>query len=228
MTKTFAYIRVSTDKQDLNNQKLEILEFARKKDLKVDEYVEATISSRKTSKQRRIDELLERLAASDTLIVTEMSRLGRSTAEVIGLVNQLITRSIRVIVIKQNLDLNRHDMGSKIMVTVFSLLAELERDLISLRTKEALAAKKAQGIQLGKPKGTIQKSKFDPDRKKIQELLDLGLSVRKIARYFGYHNHIALNTYVNKRRLRQKQLTDHPSPGINSMVDSKVDVNITD
>jgi DNA invertase Pin-like site-specific DNA recombinase len=107
---------------------------------------EVTVSSRKTSKQRRIDDLLERLAASDTLIVTEMSRLGRSTTEVIGLVNQLIARSIRVIVIKQNLDLNRHDMGSKIMVTVFSLLAELERDLISLRTKEALAAKKVRGL----------------------------------------------------------------------------------
>lgn len=206
MSKILAYLRVSSDKQDLNNQKLEILEFARKKDLKVNEFVEVMISSRKTSKQRRIDDLLERLVTSDTLIVTEMSRLGRSTAEVIGLVNHLIARSIRVIVIKQNLDLNRHDMGSKIMVTVFSLLAELERDLISLRTKEALAAKKAQGIQLGKPKGTIQKSKFDADKEKIKELLDLGLSVRKIARYFGYRNHIALNTYVNKRGLRR--LTD--------------------
>jgi DNA invertase Pin-like site-specific DNA recombinase len=206
MSKILAYLRVSTNKQDLNNQKLEILEFAQKKDLKVNEFVEVMISSRKTSKQRRIDDLLEQLAASDTLIVTEMSRLGRSTAEVIGLVNQLIARSIRIIVIKQNLDLNRHDMGSKIMVTVFSLLAELERDLISLRTKEALAAKKSQGIKLGKPKGTIQKSKFDNDQEKIKELLDLGLSVRKIARYFGYHNHISLNTYVNKRGLRQKQI----------------------
>lgn len=203
MNKILAYLRVSTDKQDLNNQKLEILEFARKKDLKVDEFVEVMISSRKTSKQRRIDDLLERLVASDTLIVTEMSRLGRSTAEVIGLVNQLIARSIRVIVIKQNLDLNRHDMGSKIMVTVFSLLAELERDLISLRTKEALAAKKSQGIKLGKPKGTIQKSKFDKDKEKIKELLDLGLSVRKIARHLDCKNHIALNTYVNKRSLRR-------------------------
>lgn len=205
MSKILAYLRVSTDKQDLNNQKLEILEFARKKDLKVDEFVEVMISSRKTSKQRRIDDLREQLAASDTLIVTEMSRLGRSTAEVIALVNQLIAGSIRVIVIKQNLDLNQHDMGSKIMVTVFSLLAELERDLISLRTKEALAAKKAQGIQLGKPKGTIQKSKFDKDKEKIQELLDLGVSVRKIARHhLDCKNHIALNTYVKKRRLRRK------------------------
>jgi DNA invertase Pin-like site-specific DNA recombinase len=203
MAKTVAYIRISTDKQALNNQRLEILEHARKKDIKVDDYVEVAISSRKTSKQRRIDELLTKLNDSDTLIVTELSRLGRSTAEVIDLVNQLIRRNIRVIIIKQNLELRQHDMGSKIMVTVFSLLAELERDLISLRTKEALAAKKSQGIKLGKPRGTIQKSKFDNDQEKIIELLSLGLSVRKIARYFGYSNHIALNTYVNKRNLRQ-------------------------
>ncbi len=82
----------------------------------------------------------------------------------------------------------------------------MERDLISLRTKKALAAKKAQGIKLGKPKGTIQKSKFDDYREMIVELLGLGLSVRKIAKYLGYNNHIGLNTYVKKRRLRQPNL----------------------
>ena len=151
MSKTIAYIRASTDKQDLNNQKLEILEFARKKELKVDEFVEITISSRTTSKQRRIDEVLERLKDSDTLIVTELSRLGRSTPEVIALVNAMVVRTIRVIIIKQNLDIKgEHDMNSKIITTLFSLFGELERDLISLRTKEALAAKRMQGITLGK------------------------------------------------------------------------------
>jgi DNA invertase Pin-like site-specific DNA recombinase len=79
----------------------------------------------------------------------------------------------------------------------------LERDLISLRTKEALNAKRLQGIILGKPKGTIQKSKFDKDVERIKELLKLGLSVRKITNLLGYTNHIALNTYINKRKLRQ-------------------------
>lgn len=206
MGKTVAYLRASTDKQDVNNQKLEILEFARTKDLKVGEFIEITISSRKSSKQRRIDEILEKLADSDTLIVTELSRLGRSTAEVIALVNLLISRHIRLIVIKQNLDLrqhNRQDMTAKIIVTLFSLFAELERDLISLRTKEALAAKKTQEIRLGKPRGTLQKSKFVEHRETIVELLDLGLSVRKTARYLGLRNHIGLNTYVNKRGLRR-------------------------
>ncbi|MBU0478044.1 recombinase family protein [bacterium] len=203
MGKTVAYIRTSTDKQDLNNQKLEVLEFARKKNLKVDEFVEITISSRKTTKQRRIDDLMQKLVGSDTLIVTELSRLGRSTAEVISLINELIGRNIRVIAIKQNLDILKQDMNSKIIITLFSLFAELEKDLISLRTKEALSAKKAQGITLGKPKGTIQKSKFDKDIDRIKELLKLGLSVRKIAKLLGYNNHISLNTYVNKRKIRE-------------------------
>ncbi|MDF1684529.1 MAG: recombinase family protein [Legionellaceae bacterium] len=203
MAKTIAYIRTSTDKQDLNNQKLEIFEFAKKNKLEVDDFIQMTISSRKTNKERRIDEMLSVLNDADTLIVTELSRLGRSTAEVIGLVNELIKKQVRVIAIKQNLDIKQHDMTSKVMITLFSLFSELERDLISSRTKEALANKKAEGIQLGKPKGTIQKSKFDQDVAKIKELLSLGLSVRKIAIFLGYSNHIGLNTYISKRKLRE-------------------------
>lgn len=94
------------------------------------------------------------------------------------------------------------NMTSKMVITLFSLFAELERDLVSRRTKEALAAKKQQGITLGKPRGTIQKSKFDADQERITDLLKLGLSVRKIASLLGYKNHLALNTYINKRKLR--------------------------
>lgn len=204
MGQIVAYLRASTDKQDLNHQKLELLEFARKKSLAIDEFVEITISSRKTSKQRRIDELLNLLNDGDTLLVTELSRLGRSTTEVITLVNSLAHRSIRVIVLKQNLDISEQDINSKVTLTLFSLFSELERDLISLRTKEALASKKRQGQILGKPKGTIQKSKFDKHVEKIKELLDYGLSVRKISSVLEYNNHIALNTYINKRNLKRK------------------------
>ena len=202
MGKIVAYLRVSTDQQDLNHQKLEILEFAGRQGLRVDEYVEIAISSGKTSQQRRIDELVQRLDETDTLIVTELSRLGRSTAEVIALVNALLQRHIRVITLKQNLDIDRQDMNAKIIITLFSLFAELERDLISLRTREALAAKKAQGQRLGKPRGTLQKSKFDKDVARIKELLGYGLSVRKIAKVLGCSSHIALNTYINKRGLQ--------------------------
>ncbi|HLD74046.1 MAG TPA: recombinase family protein [Bdellovibrionota bacterium] len=204
MGQIVAYLRASTDKQDLNHQKLELLEFARKKSLTINEFVEITISSRKTSKQRRINELLSMLNDGDTLLVTELSRLGRSTTEVITLVNSLAHRSIRVIVLKQNLDISQQDINSKVTLTLFSLFSELERDLISLRTKEALASKKRQGQILGKPKGTIQKSKFDKNVEKIKELLEYGLSVRKISRVFEYTNHIALNTYINKRNLKGK------------------------
>jgi DNA invertase Pin-like site-specific DNA recombinase len=122
---------------------------------------------------------------------------------VIALVNALVQRQLRII-IKQNLDLRQnHDMTAKVMITLFSLFAELERDLVSLRTKEALAAKKSQGIRLGKPKGTLQASKFDKDRLRIEELLHLGLSARKIAKVLGYSNHIGLNTYISKRKIRE-------------------------
>jgi hypothetical protein len=112
-------------------------------------------------------------------------------------------RNIRLIAIKQNLDIQQQDMNSKVIVTLFSLFSELERDLISLRTKEALSAKRARGQVLGKPKGTLQKSKFDQHLVRIRELLSYGLSVRKIARVLGYSSHIALNTYINKRGLHQ-------------------------
>lgn len=205
MSKTYAYIRVSTDRQDANNQRLEILEYTNRHGLKIDDSIEITISSRQNSKERRVDELMEKIQSADTLIVAELSRLGRSTGDVINLVRELADRKIRLIAIKQNIDLNGdRDMTSKIIVTIFSLLAELERDMISLRTKEALAAKKRQGISLGKPKGTIQKSKFDKDRKKIEELLSYGVSVRKIAEVLNYPTHRGLNTYINTRNLKKK------------------------
>ena len=202
--KTIAYIRASTDKQEVDNQRLEILEYARKHDLKIDDFIQVTMSSKRTTKQRRIDEMMERLDGSGILIATELSRLGRSTAEVIELVNQLVKKKVRVIFTKQNLDITGHDMASKIIVTLFSLFAELERDLISLRTKEALAAKKSKGIRLGKPKGIVQKSMYDADLAKIKEWLELGLSGRKISKNLGYGSYISLNTFLKKRRLRNQ------------------------
>lgn len=216
MSKTVAYLRTSTDKQDLRNQRLEILEYAHSKQFHVDEFVEITISSRKDSRQRRIEELLGKLVAGDTLVVTELSRLGRSTGEVITLVNQLVAHGIRVVILKQNLDLHHNqDMTSKVMITLFSLFAELERDLISLRTKEALAAKKAQGVTLGKPRGTVQASRYDSQREKIVEMLSWGVSRRKIASYLGLGHHAGLNYYINSRNLQQEadQLREKQNAG---------------
>ena len=199
-----AYIRTSTNKQDNDNQKLEIYEYARKQGMKIDEVLQVQISSRKSRLQRRIYELIDKLNEGDTLIVTGISRLGRSTAEVIQIINGMLEKKIRVIAIKQGLDINSHDINSKVIVTMFSLLGELERDLVSLRTKEALAAKKAQGIKLGKPKGVIQRSKFDEDLERIKELLALGVSIRKMSRILGYSNHIGLNNYIKKRKIQDQ------------------------
>jgi len=206
MAKIIGYLRTSTDKQEIDNQRLEILEFARKENLKIKEFIEIQISSRKNSKDRKIDEIKQKLKSGDTLIVTELSRIGRSTIEVITIINELIKDNVNIIFVKQNLRVNadnKDDMTSKVMITMLSLFGELERDLISLRTKEALKSKKAQGQILGKPKGTLQKSKYDKHLDKIKELLSLGLSVKKIADYLGYKHHNNLNIYVNKRRLRK-------------------------
>lgn len=213
MGKILAYLRTSTDKQDLNNQRLEILEYARRNDLHIDDFIEISISSRKSRKARRIEELLENLNPEDTLVVTEMSRLGRSTGEVITLIDELVANDITIFVIRQNLKLDKHqdDLQSLTMITMLSLFAQMERTMISRRTKEALAAKKAQGITLGKPKGTIQSSVFDKDRTRIVELLSLGVSIRRIAlMHLRYGDPSSLHYYVQSRNLiaQAQQLRD--------------------
>lgn len=208
MSKVLGYLRTSTDKQEINNQRLEILEYARKEDLKVSDFIEVQISSRKSVKYRKIDELLGKLQNGDTVIATELSRIGRSTVEVITIINELIKNGIDIVIVKQGLKINagnKDDMTSKVMVTMLSLFAELERDLISHRTKEALRSKKAQGQVLGKPKGTIQKSVYDKHKDRIVELLSLGLSVQKIAqKHLGLKYSSGLGGYVNKRKLREE------------------------
>jgi Site-specific recombinases, DNA invertase Pin homologs len=183
MGKVVAYLRTSTDKQDLNNQKLEVLEYARRKKIHIDDFIAISISSRKSPRDRRLEELVAQLHAGDTLIVTELSRLGRSTGEVITLIDTLLAAGIGVVVIRQNLGLDhtRDDLQSITMITMLSLFAQLERLMISQRTKEALAAKKAQGVVLGKPKGTLQQSIYDKDRERIVALLHLGVSARRIS-----------------------------------------------
>jgi len=199
--KTIAYIRVSTLQQDVSNQRLEILEYSRKNGLKVDDFLEIEISSRRTLKERRIEELISTLDKGDTLIVSELSRLGRSTVEVISLVNKLIRHRINLIVIKQGLRITaKMDMQTKVIVTMFSLFAELERDIISERTKSALAGKKANGIRLGKPKGTIQKSSLDDKREMIAELLKHKVAKAAIARMVGTSRTNLIN-YIRSRGL---------------------------
>ena len=201
MAKIIGYVRVSTARQDADNQRHEILEHVNKNHLHVDDFIEAEMSSRKDKKQRRITELMETLEPGDTLIVSELSRLGRSTSEVIDIVNELIAKEIEFIAIKQGLNIvGKHDMQSKVMVTMFSLFAELERDIISERTRSALAAKKAGGKKLGKPKGTLQESKLDPHQEQIKEFLKHGVAKSAIARMLGT-SRTNLASYIQTRDL---------------------------
>ena len=184
MPKTVAYVRVSTDSQDYQNQKFEILNYCDKSGLKVDKWLEVEMSSRRTAKERRIDELINCLNSNDRLLVSELSRLGRSTGEVIQLIKNLSDQKVEFIAVKQGFRINSQnnkDMTSKVMVTIFSLLAELERDLISERTKMGLARAKASGKKLGRPKG-IGKSKLDGKEEVIKGFLDKGVTIANIAK----------------------------------------------
>jgi DNA invertase Pin-like site-specific DNA recombinase len=202
MPRNFAYLRVSTDTQDLKNQKFEILNYCHRQKLRVNKWLSIEISSKRSTKDRRIDELLALLKPGDRLIVSELSRLGRSTGEVIQLINQLSEMKVELIAIKQSLKINtknRKDMTSKVMVTIFSLLAELERDLISERTRTALAQAKAAGKKLGRPKGP-GKSKLDGREDEIKDLLSKGVTKANIARILG----VAwgtLDNHIKKKKL---------------------------
>lgn len=180
---TVGYIRVSTDTQVTSNQKNEILNYAHELHVKVDKFIDVTMSSRKNMRDRLIDDLFTSLSLGDMLIISELSRLGRSTQEVLQTIEKLMSIGVELHIIKQKMVINpnnKNDFVSKAMITLMSLFSELERDLISQRTTEALKARKAQGVVLGKPKGTTQKSKYDAHVDRIVELHTLGLSLNKI------------------------------------------------
>jgi DNA invertase Pin-like site-specific DNA recombinase len=180
------YVRVSTDGQDLQNQKLAILDYAHEHKLSIDEFIELQMSSGKSTKERRIDELLRKLSDGDILIISELSRLGRSVGQVVKTIDELIKKHIHVICLKERIDLKANgekDIQSTVMITMFSLFAEIERKLISMRTKEALQARKAQGIKLGRPKG-IGKSKLDVHKEEITALLNNGSTKTFVAKRY--------------------------------------------
>ena len=198
----FSYIRVSTDTQTIQHQQDEINRYCSLNNLTIDKTIDIEISSRKDMRARKIDYLLESLNKDDILIVTELSRLGRNTGEVINLIDMILKKGVELRILKQNLIIKEKDPMQKMMITMLSMFSEFERDIISQRTKEALKGLKDKGVSLGKPKGTIQKSKFDNDKDKIVELLGLGLSYQKVVKkHLGYGSASTLYTYVKKRNL---------------------------
>lgn len=182
--KTIGYLRVST--ADQNNEKFRaaILKFANDKKFGHVEFHEEVVSGRVYWRKRKIGALLDEMGEGDRILVPELSRLGRSTLEVLDILKTARDKGIAVYDAKGNLELNGDSMQSKVMSTMFALFAELERDFISQRTKEALKARKAAGVKLGRPRGP-GRSKLDPHKDEIIALLKTGVPKTKVAAKYG-------------------------------------------
>ena len=182
---TIGYIRVSSNKQTLEHQRFEIENFARREGIKIDEWIEEKISSRKALDKRKLGELLNNLQEDDILITCEISRLGRSLLEVMKILETCLNKNCQVWTLKENYRLG-NDIQSKVLAFAFGLAAEIERQLISERTKSSLANIKANGKKLGRPfNAETKKLKLAKNQKQIQKLLAQGISKSKIAKIFG-------------------------------------------
>ena len=182
---TVGYIRVSSNKQTLEHQRFEIENFARREGIKIDEWIEEKISSRKALDKRKLGELLNNLQENDILITCEISRLGRSLLEVMKILETCLNKNCQVWTLKENYRLG-NDIQSKVLAFAFGLAAEIERQLISERTKSSLANIKANGKKLGRPfNAETKKLKLTKNQKQIQKLLAQGISKSKIAKIFG-------------------------------------------
>jgi DNA invertase Pin-like site-specific DNA recombinase len=181
--RTVAYLRVSTSDQDTEKNEADILKFSNVRNMGQVQFVTETVSGRKPWRERKIAKVIEDLKEGDRLIVPELSRLGRSTLEVLEMGRLILEKGIKFYSLKENLTLNS-DMKSKVFLTIFGLLAELERDFVSERTKEGLRVARAKGKLIGRPRGP-GRSKLDPHRPEIEALLRQGSTKAYIAERYG-------------------------------------------
>lgn len=183
----FGYIRVSTDKQTVENQRYEINRYCEQHGMIVEKWIEETISGTKDIEKRELGKLLDRMKKDDVLICAELSRLGRNLLMIMAVLNECMKKEVQVWTIKDNYRLGS-DINSKVLAFAFGLSAEIERNLISQRTKEALARKKSEGVILGRPKGSKSKAKKLTGREsEIKALLEKKISKSAIARILGVH-----------------------------------------
>ena len=197
----YAYLRVSTDKQTVENQRYEILKYADTKKLSIDEWVDETASGVKSVKDRKVGELLTRMEKGDIFLVSELSRLGRNLMEVMSILHDCMERDVKVFAIKEGYELG-NNINSKVLAFAFSLSAEIERNLISQRTKEALARKKSEGMRLGRPIGSKNKEvKLSGKEDDIKRLLDKKVAVVAIARILDV-NHLTVRSFIKTRKLK--------------------------
>lgn len=202
----YGYIRVSTDRQSTKNQKFEISNFSKSKNLSIDEWIEETISATKKIEERAFGQLLQKLEKDDVLIVSELSRMGRNLMQIMKILHDCMERDIQVFTVKENYQLG-NNINSKVLAFAFGLSAEIERNLISQRTKEALARKKAEGVILGRPKGSKSAVlKLTGKEQEIQELLDRKISYSAIGRILGVHRLTVSSFIKNEMRCTGKIL----------------------
>ena len=200
MSKYYAYIRVSTDKQTLENQKHKILEFAFNKKIQIEDFIEVEeVSSKKTQKERLIDDLFLKLEENDTLVITELSRLGRNMLEILNLIEKFNSKNIKLIFINQPELSTDNSALSNLLISIYGYFAQTEREIISERTKQGLAVARAKGKILGRQKGQIVKSMYDEHKEKIEELYKLGLSVQKIVKYIGIGTQPSLSSWIKNK-----------------------------
>ncbi len=198
--KTYAYIRVSTEMQNYASQEFEIQKYCRKRNIVVSEWVTESVSGTVPIEKRKLGELLELMEKEDVLICTELSRLGRNMLMIMAVLNICSGKGVAIHSIKDHFDLT-DSINSKIIAFAFALAAEIERNLISQRTKEALAVKKLEGVRLGRPPGSSKKKvTFCKERMKILEMRANGASLTSIANAYGIHRN-TLKHYLEDIKL---------------------------
>ncbi len=194
----YGYIRVSSDKQTVENQRYEIVHFCEKEGISIDGWIEETVSGTKNYDKRELGVLLEKVQKDDLIICSELSRLGRNLFMIMEILNQCMTKECRVWTIKDGYRLG-DDIQSKVLAFAFGLSAEIERNLISQRTKEALARKKAEGIRLGRPKGRKSSHvKLSGKEEIIKDLRIQGVSICEIARIYKV-NRNTVSKFIKER-----------------------------
>lgn len=198
--RTIGYLRVSTNEQDLEKNKADILHLANDKNLGRVQWVEEKISGRVHWKKRKISDIIDELQPEDNLIVSELSRLGRSMLECMEILSIAMHKGIRIYAIKGNWQLDS-SIQSKIIAMAFSMATEIERELISQRTREALRTKIEQGVKLGRPRGP-GKSKLDQYRPEIEALLANGSAQKFIAKRYRTSESNLLR-WIRKHGLRK-------------------------
>lgn len=182
--KIFAYLRVSTDAQDTQNQKHGIISYAKEKGFSDVEYISDSVSTKVDWHDRKLGEMVKTAIKGDIIIFSEISRMARSTLQVLEIMRDCANKGVEVHIVKTKMIID-DSIQSKAMVLVYGLVAEMEKSFISIRTKEALARKKAEGVILGRPKGRPKQSKLDKEKDKIAELRKAKIGVSDIARLVG-------------------------------------------